>query len=72
MRFLSLILARPLPFVLTQIYIEALLVDEDLADQVWELWNADLIGDHLAAIAWYVIWRYEGDNNVDRAAGKER
>jgi len=25
----------------TEIYIEALLVDEDLADQVWEAWDAD-------------------------------
>jgi len=24
----------------TEIYIEVLLVDEDLADQVWELWDA--------------------------------
>ncbi len=30
--FLSLILARTLPFMLTDIYIEALLVDEDRAD----------------------------------------
>ena len=26
--------------VLTKIYIEALLVDEELADQVWEAWNS--------------------------------
>ena len=25
--------------MLTEIYIEALLVDEDLADQVWEAWD---------------------------------
>ena len=25
--------------MLTQIYIEALLVDEELADQVWEAWD---------------------------------
>ncbi len=25
--------------VLTEIYIEALLVDEELADQVWEAWD---------------------------------
>jgi len=31
--------------VLTEIYIEALLVDEEMADQVWELWNAGEIGD---------------------------
>ena len=26
--------------MLTEIYIEALLVDEELADQVWEAWNS--------------------------------
>jgi len=25
--------------MLTEIYIEALMVDEELADQVWEAWN---------------------------------
>ena len=28
------------PAMLTEIYIEALLVDEELADQVWEAWDA--------------------------------
>ena len=37
-----------------RLYVEALLVDESLADQVWELWNAGLIGDELAALAWWV------------------
>ncbi len=36
-------------------YIEALLVDEDLADQVWELWNARLVSDELAAGAWWLL-----------------
>ncbi len=27
------------PAMLTKIYIEALLVDEELADQVWEAWD---------------------------------
>jgi len=27
--------------ILTEIYIQALLVDEELADQVWEAWDAD-------------------------------
>ncbi len=26
--------------MLTEIYIEALLVDEELADQVWQVWDA--------------------------------
>ena len=40
--------------MLTRIYVEALLVDSVLADQVWELWDAGLISDELAAIAWWV------------------
>ncbi len=31
--------------MLTRIYIEALLVDEDLADQVWEVWEKGEIGE---------------------------
>ncbi len=31
--------------MLTEIYIEALLVDEELADQVWQAWNARAIDD---------------------------
>jgi len=42
-------------FMLTEIYIEALLVDEDLADQVCELWDRRVIDDQLAAIAWMYI-----------------
>jgi hypothetical protein len=37
--------------VLTELYIEALLVDEDLADLVWEAWDAGLIPDELVALA---------------------
>ena len=37
--------------MLTEIYIEALLVDEEVADQVWELWNIGMIPDDLAAWA---------------------
>ena len=39
----------------TEIYVEALLADEDLADQVFELWNAGAIADEVAAIARFVI-----------------
>lgn len=35
-------------------YIEALLAGE-LADAVWELWNAGLISDEVAAVAWRSI-----------------
>lgn len=35
----------------TELYMEALLVDEDLADKLWELWGRRVIGDELAAKA---------------------
>ena len=41
--------------MLTEIYIEALLVDEELADMVWELWDAGLIPDEVAAWAWCIL-----------------
>ncbi len=41
--------------MLTEIYIEALLDDEELADQVWELWNAKLASDELAAKARWLM-----------------
>ncbi len=41
--------------MLTEIYIEALLVDEKLADQVWEAWEAGKLTDCAACIAWLLI-----------------
>ncbi len=41
--------------MLTEIYIEALLVNQKLADQVWELWNAGQTDDETACIAWMLI-----------------
>jgi len=41
--------------MLTKIYIEALLVDEELADQVWEAWDGGEISDFVAAWAWWSI-----------------
>ncbi len=38
--------------MLTEIYIGALLVDEELADQVWEAWDAGEIGEVNAWWAW--------------------
>ena len=38
-----------------QIYIEALLVDEEMADQVWEAWNAREADNQTACIAWLLI-----------------
>ncbi len=40
---------------LTEIYIEALLVDEALADQVWEAWDKGEIDDQIAWLAWWLI-----------------
>ena len=41
--------------MLTETYIDALLVDEALADLVWELWDRRVIGDELAAWAWWLL-----------------
>ncbi len=41
--------------MLTEIYIEALLVNEELADLVWELWDSGIITDDLAASAWAIL-----------------
>ena len=41
--------------MLTEIYIEALLVDEELADQVWDAWDKGEIDDTIACIAWMMI-----------------
>jgi len=41
--------------MLTLIYIEALLVDEELADQVWAAWDSGAISDESAGIAWMMI-----------------
>jgi hypothetical protein len=39
----------------TEIYIEALLVDEELADQVWKAWHEGVADDETACIAWMLI-----------------
>ncbi len=39
--------------MLTEIYIEAL--DEELADLVWEAWDAAELDDETAGIAWMLI-----------------
>ncbi len=41
--------------MLTEIYIEALLVDEKLADQVWEAWDAGEIDEPTAVLAWWIM-----------------
>ncbi len=41
--------------MLTRIYIEALLVDEELADQVWEAWDTGEIDGQGASVAWFLM-----------------
>ncbi len=41
--------------MLTEIYIEALLVDEELADRVWVAWDKGEIDDRVAYMAWALI-----------------
>ncbi len=41
--------------MLTEIYFEAVLVDEELADQVWEAWDKGEIDDQVAWLAWWLI-----------------
>ncbi len=41
--------------MLTEIYIEALLRNEELADQVWEVWNLGVLDDETACMAWVLI-----------------
>ena len=36
-------------------YIEALQVDPDLADKVYELWDAGVIADNLPAWCWVIL-----------------
>ncbi len=41
--------------MLTEAYIDALLVDEELADLVWEEWSAGTINDKQSSSAWLII-----------------
>ncbi len=41
--------------MLTEFYIEALLVDEDLADQVWGAWDAGEIDDATVFLMWLIV-----------------
>ena len=42
-------------FMLTELYIEALLVDEEAADLEWEAWVAGEIDDRTATLAWWLV-----------------
>jgi hypothetical protein len=41
--------------MLCEAYVEALLIDEELADQVWEAWDKGEIDDAVVFIAWMMI-----------------
>ena len=41
--------------MLTETYIDALLVDKELADQVWEAWDAGEIDDSTVTLIWWGI-----------------
>jgi len=38
--------------MLAEIYVEALVANEELADQVWEAWNKGEIDDQIAWLGW--------------------
>jgi hypothetical protein len=41
--------------MLAELYVEALIADEALADEVWALWDAGVITDDMAAWAWAIL-----------------
>ena len=41
--------------MLTEAYIEALLVDEEVADQVWGIWDTDETDDLGTCLLWWLI-----------------
>jgi len=41
--------------MLTRVYMEALLVDEELADQVWKAWDKGEIDALGAWFAWWIV-----------------
>ena len=41
--------------VLPEIYMEAWLVDEEMADQIWEVWEEGKIDDQRAWLSWWLV-----------------
>ncbi len=41
--------------MLTRFYVEALLFDEELADQVWEAWDKGEVDEPAAVLAWWIM-----------------
>ena len=56
--------------MLTEIYIEALLVDEELAAQVWQAWDADETDDQVAWLAWWLTAGGRSTPNSGRRDGR--
>ncbi len=52
--------------MLTRLYIEALMVDEELADQVWTAWDKGEIDDQVAWLAWWMITA--DDRQIDQSS----
>ena len=50
--------------MLTEAYIDALLVDEELADLLWEAWDRRDIDDSLAWVAWLFLIRRQIEVNL--------
>ena len=41
--------------MLTEFYTEVLLVDEELADQVWEAWDTREADDETTCVSWMLV-----------------
>jgi len=55
--------------MLAEIYIEALLIDEEAADAVWKAWDAGEIDEAAAFIAWWLVAnsRFEPSHDTQKA-----
>ena len=56
----------------TEIYIEALLVDEEAADHVWKAWDKGEIDDAIACTAWMIIARKNAGRRPERTMNRGR
>ncbi len=56
----------------TGIYIEALLVDEELADKIWEASDKGEIDDAVVFIAWMMIARKNAVRRLERTMNRGR
>jgi hypothetical protein len=41
--------------MLESLYADALIADEKAADEIWEIWNAGVITDEMAALVWMIL-----------------